>query len=58
MKTPDTFVTFRIVIASLTLFLLVLIGLGLGDVGPLHPFWTTTYHVVGWFEENTGVYLR
>lgn len=58
MRTPPTFVIFRVTATTLTVLVLVLFALGLGGRGPLAGLGAVTSHAVNWLHVNTGVGIR
>ena len=58
MRTPPTFVIYRVATATITLLALLAFGIGLGGLGPLDGLNTLTNHAVDWFQANTRVILR
>lgn len=58
MKTPPTFVIVRAATSAITLFLLLLLGLGLAGHGPLDSLHALTSHAIDWLRSNTGLALR
>jgi len=58
MRTPPTFVIYRIGTATVTVLVLLLLGLGLAGRGPLHGLGAFTSHAIGWLQASTGVRLR
>jgi hypothetical protein len=57
VNTPYTFVAFRILAATVTLLVLLVIGFGLGGLGPAGGLSALTDHAIGWFDANTAVGL-
>ena len=51
---PFTFVMARILIVLLMVSLLAGIGLGFANIGPLHPLWSVTAHIIDWLRHETG----
>ena len=58
MRTPPTYVIFRVAAATFTVLVLVLFGLGLSGRGPLDGLNVATSHMVNWLHINTGVTIR
>jgi hypothetical protein len=58
MKTPPTYVAFRLVAVTLTVLVLLVFGLGLGGLGPLEGLGVVAKHAVSWLHANTGVIPR
>jgi hypothetical protein len=58
MRTPPTFVIYRIGTASVTVLVLLLFGLGLGGWGPLHGLSAFSSHAVDWLQARAGVTFR
>ena len=55
MKTPPTFVIFRVTVATITVLVLLVLGLGLGGRGPLGSLGGVTTHATNWLRVNTEV---
>jgi hypothetical protein len=58
MRTPPTFVIFRVSTAAITILVLLLFGLGLGGRGPLYGLGALASHAVNWVRDNTEVVIR
>jgi hypothetical protein len=58
MRTPPTFVIYRVGTATITVLVLLLFGLGLGGHGPLGGLSAFTSHAIDWLQASTGVTLR
>jgi hypothetical protein len=57
MSAPPTFVIYRAAVVSISVLLLLIFGLGLADIGPLHGLHVFTNDAISWFQDNTGVIL-
>jgi hypothetical protein len=55
MKTPPTFVIFRVSAAAITFLTLLLFGMGLARLGPASSLGGLTAHATSWLRVNTGV---
>jgi hypothetical protein len=58
MRTPPTYVAFRAAAVVVTVLVLLLFGMGLRGLGPLHSLGSVTRNVVSWLHVNTGVSIR
>jgi hypothetical protein len=58
MRTPPTFVLFRVTAVTITVLVLLLFGTGLGGLGPLDGLSAVTSHALNWLQINTGVTTR
>jgi hypothetical protein len=54
MRTPPTFVIFRVTAVTITVLVLLLFGMGLGGLGPLDGLGVVTSHALSWLHINTG----
>lgn len=57
MRTPLTFVAFRVAAVTITAVILLLFSLGLGGLGPLHALGGVTSQAVSWLH-GTGEGVR
>jgi hypothetical protein len=58
MKTPPTFVVFRVTAVTITVLVLLLLGLGLSGRGPLDGLGRITGHASTWLRVNAEVSAR
>jgi hypothetical protein len=58
MRTPPTFVVFRVGAAAITLLALLLFALGLTRLGPASSLGGLAEHATTWLRINTGVGIR
>jgi hypothetical protein len=58
MKTPPTYAAFRVAAVAVTVLVLLLFGLGLRGLGPLHSLGPVASSMVSWLRVNTGVNVR
>jgi hypothetical protein len=54
MRTPPTFVIYRVGTVTITVLVLLLFGLGLGGRGPLGGLNAFTSQAIDWLQASTG----
>jgi hypothetical protein len=57
-QTPPTYIAFRATAVAITVLVLLLFGLGLQGLGPLHSLGPVASNVTSWLHANTGVSNR
>jgi hypothetical protein len=57
MRTPPTFVAYRVTTVLAAALILVIFGAGLGGLGPLGELHGLTHQAIDWYRTITGVQL-